>query len=261
MRGACVAALVAVLCAACAIAPTAQDADAWPVVAAVDFATADCATRFAFSDPSRWRWSPDGDRPALELLGDSGYRPAVRSPTSIALLRDVEVADFDLDVLVQQTGRDYGHRDLCLFFGFASPTRFLYAHLAPAPDEHAHNVFRVADAPRGNLAPVAARGIDWGDSVWHRVRVERRVAAGTIRVWWDDAPEPVLSASDTTLGWGRVGFGSFDDQGRIARLVLRAPAVRPANGPGDPFAALAATVVPAVPAAPAVPAVPAAPRR
>ena len=27
----------------------------------------------------------------------------------------------------------------------------------------------------------------------------------------DDRPEPIMIATDTTLTWGRVGVGSFDD--------------------------------------------------
>ncbi|HEX5054427.1 MAG TPA: hypothetical protein VFZ65_21795 [Planctomycetota bacterium] len=220
------------LCATAIAGCTAAHRATWPIVCEETFASASSLDRFAFSDAARWRWSPAG--PCLELLGDSHYAPPVRSPTSIALVRDLEVADFDLEVDVLQTGRDYGHRDLCLFFGFESPTRFYYVHLAQAPDANAHNVFVVQDAPRKNLAPVAAHGIQWGDHVWHHVRVERRTKPGTIRVFWDRQPEPILQATSTAFVWGRVGFGSFDDSGLLAGLRLWAPAARTA-ATGDPF--------------------------
>ncbi len=102
---------------------------AWPVAYATEFDDAAACADFVCSDPARWIWSDAHGRPAFELLGDSSYQPPFRSPTSIALLRDFEFGDFVLEVEVLQTGRDYGHRDLCLFFGFTSPQRFCYVHL------------------------------------------------------------------------------------------------------------------------------------
>lgn len=192
-----------------------------------------CADDFIFSDPRAWRARSGPRGPALELREKSTYRPPHRSPLSIALIEGVEVRDFDLEVDLIQTGRNYGHRDLCLFFGFQSPSRFYYTHLATSPDANAHNVFLVNNAPRTNLIPPLTTGIDWGREIWHHVRIERRVDEGTIKVYWDDEGEPVLTATDTTIGWGRVGFGSFDDSGLVKNVVLRAPVKRATTG--DPF--------------------------
>lgn len=208
---------------------------AWPVVYRQDFQREQALDDFAFSDANAWRWHHEGQEHGMLLRGGSKYRPPHRSPTSIALLKDLEVADFDLEVDLKQTGRNYGHRDLCLFFGFQSRQNYYYTHMATSPDQNAHNVFRVDDAPRTNVAPVAANGIDWGDDVWHRIRVERRVEPGTIKVYWDDQEEPILTAEDRTFDWGRIGFGSFDDSGIVANIVVRAPAARAVTGASDPF--------------------------
>ncbi|MCK5942005.1 MAG: hypothetical protein KAI24_08565 [Planctomycetes bacterium] len=228
MRRAMLAAPLAL--AACTLA---DGTATWPIVYQQRCADAACLGDFVTTDASKWRMHAGEHAPALELVGRSDYRPPHRSPHSIALIEHVEVADFDLDVDLLQTGRNYGHRDLCLFFGLQSPARFYYVHLATTPDPNAHNVFVVADAPRRNLSAPPAEGIDWGRDEWHHVHVERRVAAGTIKVWWDDRPEPVLEASDRTFDWGRVGFGSFDDSGLVRNIVLRAPRYRHAEG--DPF--------------------------
>ncbi|MBZ0152575.1 MAG: hypothetical protein K8J09_13700 [Planctomycetes bacterium] len=194
-------------------------------------------TDFACSDPSRWRWRDLGDGAAvLQLLPGSDYRPPFRSPLAITLLRSVELRDFDLELDLLQTGRDYGHRDLCLVLGFESNARFCYVHLAQAPDPHAHNVFRVADADRVALLPVPARGIEWGDR-WHHVRLERRTADGSITVYWDRAKTPILRATCRDFEWGRIGFGSFDDEGRFANLRLTNAQSRPGADRGDPFGA------------------------
>lgn len=220
---------------ACTTPPDPADPNTWPVVYAQDFTSAQSLADFVVTDPDMWQWGAERGRPAIELLGKSDYRPPHRSPLGIALVADVEVRDFDLDVELLQTGKDYGHRDMCLFLGFASPDRFYYVHLATTPDPNAHNVFVVDGAPRKNLLPPRTQGVDWGRDQWHHVRIERRVDAGTIRVFWDGSAEPILAATDTRLDWGRIGFGSFDDSGLITDVVLRAPESRRPAGARDPF--------------------------
>jgi len=226
---------LAVWSGACYSTEVTQD-EPWPLVYAEDFETPDALEGFAFSDPTRWVWNESDGRTSLELLGKSKYAPPFRSPTSIALVPELVLGDFDLEVGLLQTGRNYGHRDMCLFFGFQSPSRYYYVHLATSPDPNAHNIFRVADAARTNLAPVVAEGIDWGSEVWHRVRIERRVTPGTIRVFWDGAAEPIIETLDTTFDWGRIGFGSFDDTGRIASVRVWAPATQSPLPDRQPFA-------------------------
>ena len=183
-----------------------------PLAVELEFDDASALELFEFSDPSAWRWR-DG---SLELTGDSDYEPPQRSPRSIAVLAPHAFEDFVLEADLMQTGREYGHRDLCLFLAFRGPTAYTYVHLATTPDANAHNVFLVDDAPRRPLAPVAEVGVQWGTEVWHRVRLERR--AGRIRVFFDDLEWPILDVADTTHGAGRVGLGSFDDRGRFDGL-------------------------------------------
>lgn len=189
------------------------------LVYAQDFETPAALADFELSDPAAWRWSPGTGGGSLELLGESAYEPPYRSPTSLAILKDVELGDFLLEAELMQTGREYGHRDMCLFFGYRGPTRYYYAHLAPAPDENAHNVFIVNDAPRARLGQIPDAGVRWKDDTWHRVELERRGA--NVEVRFDGGR--VLSVRDSAFPTGRVGFGSFDDSGRIRRVRLWAP--------------------------------------
>jgi hypothetical protein len=180
---------------------------------------------FRFTDPAAWRLAKTNDTTALELVKQSQYKPVVRSPVNIALIGDKVFGDFVLEAELIQTGREYGHRDMCLFFGFQSPTNFYYAHLATAADRNAHNIFLVNNAPRTNIAKETTKGVNWGLGVWHRVRLERRVAAGTIKVYFDDLTQPVMIAEDKTFGAGQIGFGSFDDTGMVDNIRIWAPAV------------------------------------
>ena len=180
---------------------------------------------FQFSDETAWKVhaSPDpaNQSSTLELVGRSDYQPPHRSPTSIALLDQHEVGSFSLTVRAQQTGREYGHRDLCFFFNFEGPDRYYYVHLATTPDANAHNIFLVDRADRRNLLPPQQQGVDWGTNVWRTVRIERSVTSGRIAVYFDDVQAPILEAFDKTLTRGLVGVGSFDDTGKFQDLELQ----------------------------------------
>jgi hypothetical protein len=189
------------------------------------FAEADALKDFRFTDPAAWRLAKSNDFAGLELVRQSKYAPVVRSPVNIALIADKIVGDFILEADLIQTGREYGHRDMCLFFGFQSPTNFYYAHIATAADPNAHNIFLVNNAPRTNIAKETTKGVNWGLGVWHKVRLERNVSAGTIKVYFDDLTKPIMVAEDKTLGAGQIGFGSFDDTGMVDNIRLWSPKV------------------------------------
>jgi hypothetical protein len=179
--------------------------------------------QFVFTDTSAWKLSGAGKERALELHKQSAYQPEVRSPVNIALLADRQFGDFILEVDLLQTGKEYGHRDMCLFFGLQNPKQFYYVHLATAADPNAHNVFIVNDAPRKSFAEKTTQGVNWGLEVWHRIRLERKVKEGTIRVFFDDLETPVMEAKDTTFGAGHIGFGSFDDTGKVKNIRIWTP--------------------------------------
>ncbi|MCA8950863.1 MAG: BNR-4 repeat-containing protein [Planctomycetes bacterium] len=195
-----------------------------PLAWAEDFADPASGDAFVFSDPNAWRRDDGG---WLELHRQSDYAPAHRSPLNLAILRTPAVGSFVLELEMQQTGRDYGHRDLCVFFGVQDPEHFYYAHLATAADPNAHHVQIVDAAARRPVTTARSGGVDWGRDVWRCVRVERDVASGSVRVYFDNALEPVLEAADTTFGRGFVGFGSFDDTGRVRRVRLWSTDVDP----------------------------------
>lgn len=203
----------------------------WPLAWQGNFESPKAMESFQFTDPSAWKHVEDGGRGTMELTRQSKYQPPVRSPVNIALVKAAAFGSFRLEVLMKQTGREYGHRDMCLFFGFQSPQEFYYAHLATAADDHAHNVFIVNKTPRTKIARETTQGVNWGLDVWRKIALERRLEDGSIRVWFDDMEKPIMLAEEKTFGVGHVGFGSFDDTGRVAeikiwadRAVERAPA-------------------------------------
>ncbi|HPD45636.1 MAG TPA: PmoA family protein [Anaerohalosphaeraceae bacterium] len=178
---------------------------------------------FEFTTPGKWTWSDKGNGSgALEHLGPGDYQPKVRSPIVIGLISDRMFGDFVLECDLLQTGREYGHRDACVFFNFQDPSHFYYAHIATAADPHAHNIFIVNDQPRTAIAAKTTKGVNWGSNVWHKVRIERKLADGSIKVFYDDMTEPIMTAVDKTFGPGYIGFGTFDDSGKIDNIRIYA---------------------------------------
>lgn len=168
--------------------------------------------RWETTDPEAWKVvREDGDY-VLSLEQQSDYEPSVRSPHNIALIKDLWVSDFILEAKLKSTSRPYGHRDLCLFYGWQNPSHFYYTHIAVEADPHANSIFLVNGAPRVSIADERTEGTDWDDH-YHTVRIVRDVDEGTIEVYFDDFSEPIMRAEDKHFTVGRIGLGSFDDTG------------------------------------------------
>lgn len=191
---------------------------------AQDFDGASAIKDFEFTNPEKWQFDDKGNGSGcLRFLGPGKYKPKVRSPIVIGLISDRMFGDFILEADLLQTGKEYGHRDMCLFYNFQDPSHFYYTHIASAADPHAHNIFIVNDKPRTAIATKTTKGIDWGKNAWHKVRLERKLADGTIKVFYDDMNTPIMTAMDKTFGMGYIGFGTFDDSGKIDNIKIYAP--------------------------------------
>lgn len=205
-----------------------------PLLLERHFDTPASLRELVFSDPAAWRHAARGDGFSLELARQSQYQPPFRSPVNLALLPEVVGPEFVLQADLLQTGREYGHRDMCVVFGFQDPAHYYYIHLASAADDHAHNVFIVNGAARTRIARRTSTGVDWGTNRWHTVRVERRSNPASLRVFFDDPAAPIMEAADNTFGAGFIGFGSFDDTGLIDNLRVWSSPAEPRPAPAFP---------------------------
>jgi len=158
------------------------------------------------TDPKAWRIEQGNDGKVLSLFGKSNYQPPVRSPLNINLIKDVVVGSFVMELQMHSTTRDYGHRDLCLFFGHRDPSHFYYVHIANQSDPHANSIFLVNGEPRVSIAGTRTEGTKW-DQSWH--------------VFFDDKTEPIMTAEDDHFKSGRIGVGSFDDTGQFDNISIR----------------------------------------
>lgn len=186
-----------------------------------DFEEVEDLTGFEATDARAWKLSKGSSGNSLEIYGSSEYAPPFRSPFNIAIISGKKFGSFILEADLQQTGKEYGHRDLCLFFGMQNPSNFYYVHLASQADPHAHNVFLVNNAPRTAIGQTITEGVDWGNTDdWHKVRLERNVDTGTIKVYFDNMNTPVMITEDTHFGSGHIGFGTFDDSGKFDNIKI-----------------------------------------
>jgi hypothetical protein len=174
--------------------------------------------RWEPTDAAAWRIEDGPTGKCLSQFGKSKYNPPHRSPFNIALLKDVVVGDFVLEAKCRSTVKDYGHRDLCVVFGYQDPGRFYYSHLGKKTDDHANQIFIVNGAPRTKISTKTTEGIPWTDE-WAKVKVVRKGA--DIEVYWNDMTTPVQTAKDATFPAGRIGLGSFDDTGVWDEVLLK----------------------------------------
>ena len=178
------------------------------------------AGRWEPTDPKVWKIAEQDGNHTFEVFEKrSNFNPKHRSPFNRALLKDVNVGSFVLDVDLQSTIPDYGHRDLCLFFGYQDDAHLYYVHFGKKTDDYANQIFIVNDAPRKKISTKTTPGTDWDDA-WHHARIVRDAESGKIDIYFDDMETPVMTAVDKTFTTGRIGIGSFDDTGRFDNIRL-----------------------------------------
>jgi hypothetical protein len=178
------------------------------------------ADRWEPRDAKIWKViDADGGKAYSLFSNKTEFKPMHRSPFLYSLIKDATVGDFILDVKCKSTIKDYPHRDLCFVFGHQDNDHYYYTHLGRKADDHANQIFIVNGADRTKISTKTTEGTPWTDN-WHHVKVVRKVADGTIQVFFEDMKTPAQIATDKTFIWGRVGVGSFDDIGDFREVKL-----------------------------------------
>ncbi len=178
--------------------------------------------RWQVLDPGTWKLSDSessGTKTFEITARKSDYKPPVRSPGHVALIKDLEVGNFDITFRVRSTKDTGNHRDCCVFFGYQDDQHFYYVHLGAKPDPHSGQIMIVNEAPRKAMTE-NTKLTPWDDQ-WHTVRVARNVDSGSIKIYFDDLKTPHMEVSDKHFGKGRVGIGSFDDLNEFDDIVVR----------------------------------------
>ncbi|MBM4024771.1 MAG: DUF1080 domain-containing protein [Planctomycetes bacterium] len=188
-----------------------------PLVFFEDFESG--AGRWVPTDPNAWKVVPRGNGHVYSQHRQSKYVPPVRSPVNLARIEDLSVSDFVVQARMEQTSREYGHRDMVILFGYQDPSHFYYVHIATKADAAANSIFIVNGAPRVSIARERTDGTDWSTG-FHDVRIVRDTASGAIEVFYDDMDKPIMRAVDKTFLRGGLGFGTFDDTGNLDDVMI-----------------------------------------
>ena len=176
--------------------------------------------RWELLDPATWRIADrDGNRTLEITQRESEYKPPVRSPGHVALIKDLKLGSFDITFQVRSTKDTGNHRDCCVFFAYQDAQHFYYAHLGAKPDLHSGQIMIVQEAPR--LALTNNQRLTPWDDQWHTVRLKRDIESGLIQVFFDDMDTPHMEVTDKRFGEGRIGIGSFDDLNEFDDVVVR----------------------------------------
>jgi hypothetical protein len=177
-------------------------------------------------DAKQWKVAEAGGNHVYsQFEKKSAYQPPHRSPTNVALLKDVKLGDFTLTAKVKSTHADYDHRDAVIVFGYVDAAHFYYVHLGAKTDDRANQIFIVNDAPRIKISTKTTEGTKWTDD-WHNVKVVRKVADGTIEIYFDDMKTPCMTATDKNFAAGRIGIGTFDDTSDWDDIEIRGTQVK-----------------------------------
>lgn len=163
-------------------------------------------------------WKVTGQTLVLEKEGVPSGK--IRRPAALAILKSDPLTDLTMKLELRSTApADLAVRDVQLIVGYQSPSQFYYVHLSAKTDAVHNGIFIVNNADRKRIDVPNPKAY-LTDQAWHRVRLERNAATGSIAVFFDDNPTPILSATDTTLAWGRVGVGSFDEIGEFRNVEV-----------------------------------------
>ena len=187
-----------------------------PAMVRVDLGSAERIADWTLDGSGTWEVADNSLR--LTKAGVPGG--PIRRPAALAVLKSPSFTKVTLEAEIKSTAPvDLAVRDVELIFGYESPTRFYYVHLAGISDAVHNGIFVVADADRRRLdEPNSVPQMK--DQAWHRVRLERDPATGRIEVFVDGSKTPALKATDTTIAAGRVGFASFDETGEFRNIVV-----------------------------------------
>ncbi len=198
----------------------------WPLLLKEDFQQG--SDRWQATDAKAWKIVETPKGKVFSLFQQSQYKPPFRSPVNIAVLKDVIVGSFRLELDLQSTVKDYDHRSLVLVFGYQDPAHFYYVHLGKKMDNNANQIFIVNGAPRTRISTETTPGTPWDDA-WHKVKLVRDAEDGDIELFFDDMKRSSMEAIDTTFRWGQIGIGAFDDLGNFDNIVLHGVVAQPSG--------------------------------
>ena len=170
-----------------------------------------------------WKIESSDGVPSLRLLV---ARPmtAPRRPIQFALADTPDFEQVSFEVEVRKEAFDARQRRTSLMFVYAwrDPDHYNYVHIsvdAAAQAAHHNGVFHVYGGERVRISPTEGPGT-LEEGKWQKVRLDYDGKTGKVRLYVDGKTSPSLTATDESLGAGRVGIGSFFDWGEFRNFKI-----------------------------------------
>ncbi len=168
----------------------------------------------------------------IETLRLLVARPSTqpRRPTQFAVAVTPDYARVTLEAEVKKEPLAERNRRTSLMIAYAwrDKNHFNYAHLSvdTAKQQPVHNgIFHVFGGDRVRISSNEGTATLAGED-WHKVRLVFDGKTGKVEVSVDGRTSPSMQATETTLGAGKIGLGSFFDLGAFRRVRIQGQPAR-----------------------------------
>lgn len=157
----------------------------------------------------------------LKYIGNTQPNGSDVRPVTKAFVRGISFKSFIFEADIEQCGRDYDCRDVCIIFNHIDDNNYNFVHLASVAGEFCHGIFQVKDAMLSMISPESEEPINWGVKQWFQVRIEMGLEPGKLLVFVNNSL--LWELNEFEHGSGRIGFGAVDGSAKIDNLKIFAP--------------------------------------
>ncbi|WP_430811458.1 MULTISPECIES: hypothetical protein [unclassified Carboxylicivirga] len=195
----------------------------YKVVYSQSFSKSKSCDDFHFSDTPKWLISKNGKSgKSLKCLGSGDYKAPHEGPSVMAILKNIKLEDFIVEMDVVQNGKDFNLLDFCIFFGMQDTAHYAFAQIAGHADKDTHNVFVMDGDKRRRIGEVNDKGVIWRLNEWQNIRMECMASENSVKVYFDD--ELVMESRGEAFRSGFIGFGSTSSALKVDNFKVSAPA-------------------------------------
>jgi hypothetical protein len=161
------------------------------------------------------------DSSLTKLVQHPSQAEPFRNPLEVTLLESAAMSDCTIEATLERGPCKQGTDEVCVLFGYQDPENYYFVHLGNMAGGHVNQLYCIqAGIPRP--VPVKfAVNTTWQPQTEHRLRVERTVRDGLIRIYFDDFATPVLEAVDTSLNQGQAGLGTFGTDLKLSNVKIK----------------------------------------
>ena len=176
-----------------------------------------------------WKVEQVGGVETLRLLVP---RPSTepRRPTQFAVAQTLDYIRVTVEAEMKKEPAAARNRRTSLMIAYAwrDKDHFNYAHLSvdAAREQPVHNgIFHVFGGDRVRISSSEGPATLTSEE-WHKVRLVYDGKAGKVEVFVNGKTSPSMQATETKLGAGKVGLGSFFDLGEFRNVRIQGDPAR-----------------------------------